>query len=333
MKKLRVVLVVVAVLLTMGLVLAGAEGQKDKGAAAPAGKKYVIYYIVSNTSHPFYKVMYNGAMAAGAIIPDVEVKFVGSANYDFESFIQDVETAVGANPDGIILIPYGPEALDEPLGRAKSKGIPVIQTTAKDIRPEGKAFPYLMYLGEPSYDVGVKLAKESLARYPKPQKAVFAIHQAGNIALEQRASGYIDTLKKAGIPVDKLDVGPDPVKGAGILIDYLKANPTTQLVYPGSTSHIEAFIALAEAEGIKVGKDIVIPCIDLSTKIMDYIEQGKVMFTLDQQQWLQAYLAVQFMYTHVKYAMAGPAEVGTGPAVVSKENVATVRALVAQGIR
>ena len=198
MRKTRTVLAIVAVLLTMGLVLAGAEGQSDKGAPAAGAKKYVIYYIVSNTSHPFYKVMYNGAMAADAIIPDLEVKFVGSANYDFESFIQDVETAVGADPDGIILIPYGPEALDAPLARAKAKGIPVIQTTAKDIRPEGKAFPYLMYLGEPSYDVGVKLAKESLARFPKPTKAVFAVHQAGNIALEQRASGYMDTLKKAG---------------------------------------------------------------------------------------------------------------------------------------
>ena len=84
---------------------------------------------------------------------------------------------------------------------------------------------------------------------------------------------------------------------------------------------------------MKIGKDIVIPSIDLSTKIMEYIEQGKVMFTLDQQQWLQAYLAVQFLYTRIKFEMAGPAEVGTGPAVVSKENVAKVKALVAQGIR
>ena len=58
------------------------------------------------------------------------------------------------------------------------------------------------------------------------------------------------------------------------------------------------------------------------------------MFTLDQQQYLQGYLGVEFAYLHAKYGFTPPpAPVSTGPGVITAENVPQLIELSKQGYR
>ncbi|GAI97444.1 unnamed protein product [marine sediment metagenome] len=85
---------------------------------------------------------------------------------------------------------------------------------------------------------------------------------------------------------------------------------------------------------IKVGVDVKIAQMDASSKILEYIQEGKVMFTMDQQQYLQGYLGVVFAYLSAKYSyIPPPAPVSTGPAVITAENIPALEDLVKDGYR
>jgi simple sugar transport system substrate-binding protein len=93
------------------------------------------------------------------------------------------------------------------------------------------------------------------------------------------------------------------------------------------------FISRLEDEGIKVGVDVKICQMDLGEDIFEFIKQGKIMFALDQQQYLQGFLGVQFAYWHAKYGFFPPALVPTGPAVISQENLAQTEEGIKAGYR
>jgi simple sugar transport system substrate-binding protein len=74
---------------------------------------------------------------------------------------------------------------------------------------------------------------------------------------------------------------------------------------------------------------------DLSTEILEYINSDKMTFTIDQQQFLQGYLAVVFLYLNItnKNTVGGGLPVMTGPGFVDKSNVVAVQELVGKGTR
>lgn len=297
---------------------------------AKAEEKYTFYMVVhGGIAHPFWKVVEKGAKDADAMLPEVKVIYSGPTAYDFEKFMSLVETAIAAEPDGLLVTITSHPALDEPLRKAIKAGIPVIAINAKDPRSEDERIPYLTYIGEDHYLVGVAMAKRSMAVF-KPRRAVFGNHHPGAFHIEERQAGFVDTLKKAGIPAEGVDVTADPVKGADILIDYIRAHPDTDLVYPGATPHVETFAHRAEEEGFT---EVRIPCIDLSPKVLDHILNDKILFTIDQQQYLQGYLSVELMYLHAKYGFTPPSKVPTGPAIVDKSVIPAVKKLVKEGYR
>ena len=85
----------------------------------------------------------------------------------------------------------------------------------------------------------------------------------------------------------------------------------------------------------ELGRDLQIGAVDLSTDILQDIKDGKAAFTIDQQQYLQGYLAVAFLvlYNENLNTVGGGHPVLTGPAFVTAENVAEISELVRQGTR
>ena len=321
------VMVGVIIALLLG-VLMGASIQ----ASANEDPEYTFYMVVhGGIRDPFWKVVEKGAKDADALLPEVKVVYTGPAEYDFEKFMSLVETSIAAGPDGLLVTITNYAPLDEPLRTAIKNKLPVIAINAKDPRPEDKRIPYLTYIGEDHYLVGETMAKRSMAVF-KPKRAVFANHHPGAFHIEERAAGFIDTLKKAGIPAEEVNVTADPVKGADILIDYLKSHPDCDLVYPAATAWCETFMVRLLEEK-KLADRVKVCMIDMSPKVLDYIMKDKILFTLDQQQYLQGYLSVMLMYLHVKNGFTPPSKVPTGPAIIDKSVIPTLRILVKEGIR
>lgn len=298
-------------------------------------KEYTIYVVVhGGITDPFWKVVEKGAKDAEALYPDLKVIYTGPAVFNLVEFMADIEAAIAAAPDGLVCTLTAPPAMDEPLRAAIAAGLPVIAINAPDLRePPEARIPVLTYIGEDSYFIGVTAARETLKRFT-PKRAVFCHHHPGAVHIDARGQGYVDTLIDKGIPAEILDITDDPVKGAEILVAYLEAHPDCDAIFCSNTLRTETIIPRLEEAGYKVGVDVRIAQMDMSPKVLDYILEGKIMFTMDQQQYLQGFWGVEFMYLHLKYGFTPPpAPVSTGPAVITADVIPELEELVEAGYR
>ena len=317
----------VAVLVLAGMLVAGV-------AAFAAEKTYTIYVVVhGGIADPFWKVCEKGAKDAGALYPDLKVIYTGPAAFNLEEFMADINAAIASKPDALVCTLTAPEAMDEVLRPAIAGGLPVVAINAPDLRRVDQRIPVLTYVGEDSYFIGVTAATETLKRFT-PKRAIYLNHHPGARNIEERGAGYVDTMKAHGVTAEQVNITEDPIKGAEIVAAYVKAHPDTDAIFCGNTQRTETVIPRLEAEGLTVGKDIKIAQMDISPKILDYIKEGKVMFTMDQQQYLQGYLGVLFAYLHVKFGFTPPpAPVSTGPAVITAEDIPQLMELVEEQYR
>jgi len=299
-----------------------------------AEKEYKIYVVVhGGIADPFWKVCEKGALDAGDLYDDLEVIYTGPAVFKLEEFIAYVEAALASEPDALVCTLTAPEAMDETLRAEIAKGLPVVAINAPDLRDPEDRIPVLTYVGEDSYFIGVKAAQETLARFTS-KRAIFANHHPGATHIEARGRGFIDTMKAKGVIAESLDITEDAVKGAEMVAAYLKAHPETDAIFCSNTMRTETIIPRLEADGVKVGVDVKIAQMDSSSKILEYIQEGKVMFTMDQQQYIQGYLGVVFAYLSAKYGyIPPPAPVSTGPAVITADNIPALEDLVKEGYR
>jgi simple sugar transport system substrate-binding protein len=302
--------------------------------------KYKFYVVVhGGIVHPFWKVVEKGVRDADAILDEVEVVYTGPEIYKLEEFLSLLEAAVAAKPDALLVTMTAPDAMKPTLLEAAKKGIIITEINTAwpkyPGRDPNKEVPVLTYVGEDHYKMGALVAKSAL-RIAKEKgvtikRVVYGNHHPGAWHIEERARGCLETFKEAGIPGEQIDVTADPVKGAELLLAYIKAHPDTNFVQPAGTEHSEAFVKRLEEEGL-IGK-IYVGTIDLSPKVLEYIKEGKMWFATDQQQYLQGYLGVMLTYLHVAYKFMPPSVFPTGEACVDATNVTAVEELVNQGIR
>jgi len=289
------------------------------------------FYVVSHggPADPFWGVVMKGAREAGEKY-GVDVVYLGPEKFSLKEFIDLVNSAIVKRPDGLVVTITNPVALDEPLRHAIDMGIPVIGINVPDERPIDEKIPYLCYVGMNEYLAGVYAGRRMLKEFT-PKRAVVAIHEPGHAGLEARAKGITDVLAEKNIPVEKLDITTDPTKALTLMKSYLTKHPDTDAIFTLGPLGAHPAIQLVEEEEL-VGK-VKIGAIDLTTKITDAIKQGVIAFTIDQQQYLQGYLPIVFLYLYNEYGLIPHEDILTGPSIVDKSNVGIVEKTVQMGYR
>ena len=84
----------------------------------------------------------------------------------------------------------------------------------------------------------------------------------------------------------------------------------------GSGYAIDALDAVSD-----VGSKAKVGTTDLSTQVLQDVAV-KLLFTIDQQPYLQGYYSVLIAYQYVKYGMRPATQIVTGPNVITRSNVA-----------
>ncbi len=292
--------------------------------AAPGKDRYKITVVVhGGLNDPFWQAQKRGLDDIQAQIPDIEVSYRGPADYNLQEFLRILDDAVQEKPDALICTMTYPPLMDDILRPAIADGLPVIAINAADMRPESERIPVLTYIGEDSYQIGVTAANETLKRFT-PKRALFANHHTGADNLEARGRGWIETMEQRGIPAAQIDMTSEDLgKSIDMVMAYLASHRETDAIFISNTPRSRSLIARLELDGYKVGGEIKIAQMDVDPVLLDYIEQGKIMFTMDQQPYLQSYLGVMFAYLYAKYELTPPpAPLSTGPAIVTKDNLA-----------
>ncbi len=293
--------------------------------------KQLRFYVVSHggPGDPFWGVVMKG-MEDAAKRFGVKATYLGPEKFSIKKLVDMLNSAISAKPDGLIVTITNAVALDEPLRKAIKMGIPVIAINVPDTRPPEKRIPYLCYVGMDEYKGGVEAARRMLKEFT-PKRAIVAIHEPGHTGLELRAKGIKDVFSKKGIPVEEIDITTNPTKAVGIMASYLSRHPETDAIFTLGPIGTQPALKLIEEKGL-VGK-VKVSGWDLTPLMIEAIKKGELLFTVEQQQYLQGYLPVVFLYLYNKYGLIPHGTVLTGPSIVDKSNVDIVAKMVKAGYR
>ena len=292
------------------------------------------FYIVSHggPGDSFWGVVMKGMNDAVDLInkgtdDTINATYSGPAKYSVEELVNMLNSAIATKPDGIAVTITDTAALDAPLRKAIAAGIPVIAINVPDPRPEAERIPYLFYVGGDEYLSGKKAAQRILA-VRKPKKAVVTVHEIGHMGLELRAKGFIEVMTANGVPAEKLATYLDPTQAIEILKGYFAKNPDTDAIFSLGSIDSAYVITFLKEQGLD-GK-VIHGGFDVSEEVVHSIKEGTTLFTISQQQYLQGYLPMQFLYLLNKYKFLPANDVLTGPGFIDASNVKSVEELVMQ---
>ncbi|AVV44213.1 sugar ABC transporter substrate-binding protein [Streptomyces sp. ID05-04B] len=306
----------------------GGKKAEDGGEAASAGKATTPRMTVAMVTHAspgdtFWDLVRKGAQAAAA---KDNVKLVYSSDPSAGNQANLVQNAIDQKVDGIALTAAKPDALKEVVAKAKTAGIPVVGFNSGV--DDWKKLGMLEYFGQDENIAGQAFGGRLNDLGAK--HALCVIQEQGQVALEARCAGVKQGFK------GKTDVlyvnGTDMPSVKSTITAKLKQDSSIdQVVTLGAPIALTAVQSLSDA-----GSKAKVATFDLNKDLVKAVQDGQVEFAVDQQPYLQGYLAVDSLWlykTNGNFSGGGTAPVLTGPAFITKENVDAVAGFAAKGTR
>ena len=303
---------------------AGASG--DGGGDSGRGDITIEVVVHGQASDPFWSVVANGVEQAGEDLGiTVNYRAPQSDSLDVVAMAQLIDTAVAAEPDGIIVSIPDADALSGPIEAAIAAGIPVLSiNSGSDVFSD---LGLLTHVGQTEREAGVG-AGERMAE-AGVTNTLCVNQEVGNAALDLRCEGFAEGL--GGVPSEVVAVElADPTGAQAAIEAALSADPSIDGVLTlGPTGAAPALLALEGNDAVQLAT------FDLSPEVLTAIDEGTMLFAIDQQQYLQGYMGVSIMTQFVQYGLllGGGDVVRTGPGFVTQETAAQVIELSAEGIR
>jgi simple sugar transport system substrate-binding protein len=236
-----------------------------------------------------------------------------------------VQNAVDSKVAAIAVTLARPEAIKPALERASSAGIPVVALNAGI--DAWKAAGAKAYFGQDEQISGEAAGKKLAAEGAK--KVICVIQDQGNVALESRCAGI-----KAGFggAVENLNVnGTDMPSVQSTITAKLQQDPSVDyLVTLGAPIALTAVQSAANA-----GSTAKIATFDTNAELVDAIKTRKVLWAVDQQPFLQGYLAIDslWLYLNNGNVIGGGQPTLTGPAFIDESNIDAVATFAKNGTR
>ena len=297
-----------------------AAGAMTFASSAVAQDIVVVSHGQANDA--FWSVVKNGVSEAGKDT-GINVDYRAPETFDMVAMSQLIDAAVNQEPDGLIVSIPDADALGPSIKRAVAAGIPVISiNSGSDV---SKDLGALLHVGQDEFDAG-KAAGEKLASMGG-SNAICVNHEVGNVALDLRCAGFAEGF---GGDVTVLPTSNDPSEIEAKVSAALSSNEDVDTVMAlGAGSAGEPSVAAVKASG----RDVNVASFDLSANFLQSIVDGDAAFAIDQQQYLQGYLSVNFMALHAKYGLMPGGNVPSGPNLITADKAGQVVELSAKGIR
>ncbi len=322
--------------LLAGAAAAAALGGAASAADAPIGDGLVMYMQMGgNPGDGATLARQTGAEQAAAAL-GVELKEQFSA-WAPETMINQFKEAVAAKPACIEIMGHpGSAAFHDIVKDAVGQGIVVtvgnspMTDLQEEFGPNGMG-----YAGVDLYQGGVLTANAMLAQGLKSGDQAMVYGVFSQAERGQSEKGLADTLEKAGLKVDRLEitqeVNSDTSLGVPVLVAYIQAHPDLKAIgtqHGGVTGIMGDVLTKA---GKKPG-DIVVAGIDLAPATIDGLKSGYVSATLDQLLYLQGFMPVVQCVMSAKYKMPG-LTLNTGAGTVTPKTIDSLVDLIDAGIR
>ncbi|GGN43143.1 sugar ABC transporter substrate-binding protein [Streptomyces fuscichromogenes] len=306
----------------------GGKKSEDTGAAASAGKASTPRMTVALVTHQapgdtFWDIVRKGAQAAA---DKDNVKLVYSADPNAGNQANLVQNAIDQKVDGIAVTLAKPDAMKDVVAKANAAKIPVVGLNSG--LSDWKKLGLLEFFGQDETVAGEALGSRLNTEGAK--KVVCVIQEQGNVGLTQRCDGVKKTF--SGTTETLYVDGTSPTS--------VKSTITAKLTQDKAIDHVVTLgapIALIAVQSVSdAGSKAKVATFDLNKDLTTAISKGTIEFAVDQQPYLQGYLAVDSLWLYKNngnYSGGGEQPVLTGPAFVDKSNVETVAKFAANGTR
>jgi simple sugar transport system substrate-binding protein len=307
--------------------LAGGTGSTT-GQAGSRADIHIAVVTHGQASDPFWSVVKNGVDQAAKDM-GVTVQYQAPDKFDMVAMSQLIDAAVATKPDGLVVSVPDANALTPSIQKAVAAGIPVITiNSGSDV---SKKLGALTHIGQTEYEAGLGGGEKMAAAGVK--SALCVNQEVGNARLDARCKGFTDAMTKAGAKVEVLAVDlANPTDSQQRIQAALQSKPDVDGVLTlGPTGATPALAALKA--GNMMGK-IKLATFDLSPDVLQAINNGDVLFAIDQQQYLQDYLPIVLLTLYKTNLNTIANEVlMTGPCFVTKDNASRVIDLSKAGTR
>ncbi|WP_371096848.1 sugar ABC transporter substrate-binding protein [Streptomyces sanglieri] len=319
--------------LGIGLTVSGCSGSGGRsaeekpargGAGAAAGTPRMKIAMVTHSGEgdTFWDIVQSGAKQAAA---KDNAEFLYSANKEGKEQAQLVQAAIDQKVDGLIVTLAKPEAVKDVVAKAVKAGIPVV--TINSGAQFSKEIGALGHIGQDEQVAGEAVGDELDARGRK--KALCVIHEQGNVSLEERCAGVRKTF---GGTVENLNVEGTNMPAATSSIEAkLQAGKDIDAVVTLGAPFAAASVKAKEGSGSTAEVDT----FDLNAEVVKRLKAREVGFAVDQQPYLQGYLAVDELWLNRTNGnvVGGGKPVLTGPAIVTAKDVPQLEKYTARGTR
>ncbi len=301
-----------------------AAGSVDAGSGGTTATtpRLVIAMITHETpGDTFWDKIKSGAKAAAAK-DNIDLKYSNDPSASGQATL--IQNAVDSKVDGIATTLVTPDAFTGALANATKAGIPFVGfNSGIDAYQKLGA---LMYFGSDETVAGNAVGtriKTAGGKHP-----LCVIQAEGSVALEARCAGV-----KAQVPATtNLQVnGADLASVTSTITAKLQQDPSIDYVVT-----LGAPIAVAALQSKASAKSSThVVTFDLNATVADDIKAGTIDFAVDQQPYLQGYLAVDSLWLYLtnKDDIGGGKPVLTGPSFVDKTNVVDIAKFAAAGTR
>src|SRR4051794_11108396 len=267
----------------------GSSGQSSSGSGGNSvnltqGSGLKIAMVTHSDEGSFWSVVKKGAEAAAKA---QGAQLIWSpANNDPQKEAQLIDAAVSQKVDGLAVSVPNADAIKGSLQKAKQAGIPII--TLNSGLDDYKALGAITHVGQTEGIAGEAAGVKFKAAGVK--KILCVIHEQSNTGLQQRCDGV---KKGFGGDVTNLQVkGTDDIATTQTEI---KSKLQSDKSYDAVMTLNPDIAAAAETAIKGASSEAKLATFDLSPQIIKDIGAGKVLFAVDQQQYLQGYLPIVFL--------------------------------------
>jgi simple sugar transport system substrate-binding protein len=236
---------------------------------------------------------------------------------------------------------HDPSLMNPTLKSAAAKGIPVVLLNAGCDDQDIAASNALTCVGQPEQLAGVAAGQRF--KQLGATNVLCVIHQSGQNLLD-RCNGIAQGLGvgsqcKGGsapsngpacteLTLSTPNAASNPQQAIGQVTSYLQSHPQVNAVMTLNTAIGTALVNSHPANKAKIAT------FDLSSDVQNELQNGTMSFAVDQQQYLQGYLPIVFLYLYKKHegqSVGGGTTVASGPLIVDKSNISKVSAAISAG--
>ena len=293
----------------------GGDGDNSDGGGGGTSASDVRIDVVTHAApgDSFWDVVKAGSDRAGEDL-GIDVRYNSAPEAGEQSTL--IDNAVADGTGGLVISMANPSGLESSIKAAVAAGIPVI--TINSGIDDWQDFGAITHVGQ-SETIAGEAAGEELSNAGL-KNVLCVIQEPGNVALEERCRAAKSTFsgEMKNLQTDNTDLA-----GSQSTIESaLSADDTVDGILSLGGDMAGRAVAAVEASG----RDVKVGTFDVNADVAQLVQDGGLLFAIDQQPYVQGYLGVVGVYLKLINGndIGGGQPINSGPAIITKENAEAV---------